>query len=67
MNLLKNYFIFLEKEKILVNTDRYFYFSNRGILVLTQGSAVAPFIYTIFKNIFSNMVKILGIFSFLSR
>ena len=59
MSFIKEFWEFLKVEKILASTILIVLVIFGGLIVLTQGSAVAPFIYTIFK-----VSTILGISAF---
>ena len=48
MQFILEILIFLRLKKVLVTSNYYNFINFWLLIVLTQGSAVAPFIYTVF-------------------
>ena len=50
MSFLKSFVFFISKKKVLVISNNINFINFGGLIVLTQGTVVAPFIYTIFNT-----------------
>ena len=48
IELLRDIYDFLKTRKILVSTFNLYYSFMGALIIVTQGSVIAPFIYTLF-------------------